>query len=77
MTTLTIDELLEEIRRHAQPDDEGWTIGEWADRMGWPEQRARESVRRLLVAGRMVRGQAMRQSVINLKWYKSWVFRLA
>lgn len=59
MTTMTIDEILAEVRASFQ-GDEGLTIPEWAAKMGVSDITARKRVKVLIGAGKMKMGKSLR-----------------
>ena len=75
MTTMSIEELLEEVQA-AYKGDEGLTGPEWADHLDVSELTARRKIKILLKAKRMVRGMAKRESEMDGKVRRVPVYRI-
>lgn len=56
---IRLDEWQAEMERlwSARPQDEGFTVAEWADRLGWGKHRAQAFIKSAVKSGKMVRGQ--------------------
>jgi len=64
MSTMTIDDILAEIKASKVGDD-GMTVVEWAQVLGGSEATVRRKVRALVVAGKMIPGKAPRVSAMD------------
>jgi hypothetical protein len=72
---VVVDSLRSSLK--GKPDTEGVTVSEWTARFQVSDQKARQEIKALLVAGVLIRVRAKRLSLISGSWTPVNAFRPA